>query len=103
MQKNDLVGRLLGMLVFIGGVGLLAFVFYIAYSLFSSDLVGAQGGAEPAAAQLGRIVINLLARIGMLVVMTIIGSMIASRGIQLYFASGNRRESKREPITDAIE
>jgi hypothetical protein len=87
MNKKDWVGRLLGIVIFLLGVGLLTFVFFAAYRFFSADVISAKN-AEPIANQLGRSAVNVLAKIGFLIVMTIAGSLIAGKGITLYFASG---------------
>ena len=101
MRRNDLLGRLVGIFVFLCGVGLLVFVFSMTYSFFHAPLsqlptAPARGSTETASSQLGRSALALLARIGMLVVMTIIGSVMASRGVQLYFAAMHHRP--RPPV-----
>jgi len=106
MHRNDLVGRLLGFLVFLVGVGLLAFVFSKAYGFFSMDIVGgpaAKDSAEPVATQLGRSAVVLLGKIGLLIVMTIVGSLIAGRGIQFYFASGGKHDAKPGKPIEPVE
>ena len=106
MHRNDFVGRLLGIVVFLVGVGLLAFVFSIAYGFFSSDIVGSHAikdAGEPVATQLGRSAVDMLAKIGLLIVMTIVGSLIAGRGIQLYFASTGRHEAAPGKRTEIVE
>ena len=100
MHRKDLVGRLLGIVIFLLGVVLLTFVFFAAYGFFSADVISAQN-PEPIANQLGRSAINVLAKIGYLIVMTIAGSLIAGKGITLYFASGGH--SLREEIAPNVE
>ena len=104
MRRNDLLGRLVGIFVFLCGVGLLVFVFWMAYSFFYAPLgqlptAPAHGSTAPASSQLGSKALALLARIGLLVVMTIIGSVMASRGVQLYFAAVH--DTRRPPIEPA--
>ena len=101
MRRHDLLGRLVGIFVFLCGVGLLVFVFWMTYSFFHAPLsqlptAPAHGSTEPASSQLGKSALELLVRIGLLVVMTIIGSVMASRGVQLYFAAAHDR--RRPPI-----
>jgi len=106
MHRHDLVGRLLGIAVFLVGVGLLAFVFLMAYGFFSSDILGSRAikdVGEPVATQLGRSAVDMLAKIGLLIVMTIVGSLIAGRGIQLYFASTGRHEAAPGKPTEVVE
>ena len=96
-RTNDLAGRIIGMIVFIGGIAVLVFVFLMALDFFTTAEIGivptpTAGPDQPAATDLGSLTIRLIVQIGLLVVMTIIGSLIAGRGIQLYFAAlGERR------------
>jgi hypothetical protein len=92
MRRHDLLGRILGIIVFLGGVAALALVFMTAFHFFNSPL----GEIKPPthtpstvapATQLGNSALNMLIRIGLLIVMTIAGSLIAGRGVQMYFAS----------------
>ena len=92
MRKDDLIGRLIGIIVFLLGIGLLAFVFATAYSWFTTPSAGlaispTPGSTAPATAQLGQSAVVLLVKIGLLIVMTIVGSLLAGRGVQLYFAA----------------
>ncbi|MCX6346152.1 MAG: hypothetical protein NT018_13955 [Armatimonadetes bacterium] len=100
MHRKDWVGRLLGIVIFLLGVGLLTFVFFAAYGFFSADVISARN-SEPIANELGRSAINVLAKIGYLVVMTIAGSLIAGKGVTLYFASGGH--GLHEEIAPEIE
>jgi hypothetical protein len=92
MRRHDLVGRILGILVFLGGIAALALVFMIAYHYFNSPLGELKPplrapSTVPPATQLGKSALAMLIRIGLLIVMTIAGSLIAGRGVQMYFAS----------------
>jgi len=96
MRRGDLIGRVIGIVVFLGGIGLLAFVFATAYAWFSTPSAAlptsaSPGSSGPATAQLGKSALDILERIGLLVVMTIVGSLLAGRGVQLYFASVNAK------------
>ena len=86
-------GRAVGMTVFILGIILLLFVLSIAYGMFTSaasDLLPSTGGSASAltVAGLGASMALVIVKIALLFVMTLAGSLIASRGIQLFFASG---------------
>lgn len=90
MQKRDLAARIIGLLVFALGIIILVFSFYAAYNLFSSPTEGItvtpSGPDEtPAAANLGRSALFTLIRIGALFIMVLVGSLIASKGVQMYF------------------
>jgi hypothetical protein len=102
MRKGDLLGRIIGMVVFLGGIGLLAFVFATAYSWFSTPSAAlptapAPGSNAPATVQLGKSAFVLLEKIALLIVMTIVGSLLAGRGVQLYFAAVNAKPPSIAP------
>lgn len=91
MRKDELVGRFLGIMVFLGGIVLLGVVFLNAYSWFTTPNAGLSVPTGTSSAgttsQLGQSAIRMLVKIGLLIVMTIVGSLLAGRGIQLYLAS----------------
>ncbi|MDH7601388.1 MAG: hypothetical protein QHI38_04495 [Armatimonadota bacterium] len=94
MKKADLAGRITGMAVFMAGIGLLAFVFLIAYHWFKTPSAAIVASPNPNTgastfSQLGKSVLVILEKMALLVVMTIAASLVASRGVQLYFASGS--------------
>ena len=105
-------GRIIGMAVFAVGIIVLLLVFGIAYAMFtspSSELLRSGGapGSPVTAAGLGSAVVLVLVRIALLFVMTLAGSLIASRGIQLYLGSGESsspetsKSAPREPDSPA--
>lgn len=104
MRRHDLIGRILGIIVFLGGIAVLAFVFMTAYHFFQSPLgeikppVQGTSATSPATDQLGRSALSVLIRIALLIVMTIVGSLIAGRGVQMYFASSDSTRH-RDSIT----
>lgn len=105
MRGDVLAGRILGIVVFLAGVGLLVFVFSLTYSFFNAPAgqlqpVPSPGADVPATTQLGESALMLFARIGLLVVMTIIGSLLAGRGAQLYFAAAGSRRPPHEPTVE---
>lgn len=86
---NDILARIVGMLVFLSGVGILIFVFARSYSLFTAPVHGvnlAQNAPSlpPTSANLSGAALTLLVQIGLLFIMTLVGSLIAARGVQLY-------------------
>jgi hypothetical protein len=92
--RSDILGRVIGMLVFLSGVGLLFGVFYIAYRLFNMPAAEALGlkitgdpKRDPAAMTIGAQFAVLLFRIGYLLIMSAAGSLIANKGINLYFSA----------------
>lgn len=89
-SKADGVGGLVGLLVFLGGLGLLAFVFRETTLLFSKPptlALGVQANGSMNVDRAADQVFALLWRIGTLLVMVIVASVIASRGIKMYQAS----------------
>ena len=100
--RRDLPGSLLGILTFLGGVGLLLLTFRLAYDLFTvppTDALGLRGAKELNVATAGNSVTALLMRILLLFVMGFVGSMVANRGISLYTASrptGGRQRAAGE-------
>jgi hypothetical protein len=81
---------MLGILTFLGGVGLLLLTFRLAYELFTvppADALGLRGAKELNAASAGNSLTAILIRILLLFVMGFVGSMIANRGVSLYTAS----------------
>jgi hypothetical protein len=108
MQKGDVAGRIIGMLVFLAGVAILVFVFVAAYRYFDSNTIVLKPTVPASAAQttanrLGESVVLLMARIALLIVMAIAGSQIAGRGIQLYFAAvGFKRPHMSDVPPEAV-
>ena len=93
-MRADRFGRVVGMLVFLGGVSLLIFVFVVAYQLFTASPSAALGikitgdpKRDPAMLTLGAQVAWLIFRIVYLAFMSIAGSLLANKGIQLYFSA----------------
>jgi hypothetical protein len=100
----DRTGRFIGMAVFLLGVVVLLVVFGMAYGMFTtpaSRLFGGNGGSSSVtAAQLGSAVAITLVRIGLLFVMTLAGSLVASRGIHIYLGSGKPLPSEAVEKSD---
>lgn len=104
MRSNDLLGRLVGLLIVVAGVVMLFLVFQYALRMFMSDTMGLQiptavNPKQPAAAlnALGVSAILLFARIAVLFLMSIIASMVTSKGISLMFASRSVATKEPEP------
>ena len=101
-MRGDILGRLVGMLVFIGGVCLLILVFVMAYRLFNASPTEALGiritgdpKRDPAMVTLGAQVTWLIFRIIYLAFMSVAGSLIANKGIHLYFSSHASKQGSR--------
>lgn len=93
--RSDLTGRIIGMLVFLIGVGLLCTVFSMAYKLFNASPAAALEGiritgnakTDSSAAAIGAQFGVLLLKIVYLFIMSVAGSLIAQSGIKLYFSA----------------
>lgn len=82
-HRGDWIGRILGIGVFLLGVGVLFVVFREAHQMFTAPLPP----AERSLPKLGQIGIDVLKKLGLLVIMTLAGSLIANKGVQMYFAA----------------
>jgi len=81
----DKSARIVGMIVFVFGIIVLLFVFATAYRMFtapSSQFLSKEAVATGAG--LGRELISVLIKIILLFIMTLAGSLVAARGIQLF-------------------
>lgn len=91
-KESDWLGVALGVLTFLLGVGLLVFTFVNAARLyFGPQTVRIESGTETDIASIGATFSEAFLQIGILVVMSVVGSLIASKGIRLYSASRSRR------------
>lgn len=105
MRRDDLWGRVMGIIVFLGGVGLLVFVFILAYDFFTADSIviptaPPNGEAPSAATVIGQSAVQMIIKIALLVVMALVGSMLANKGVNLYFASAGIREDRDRTIQE---
>lgn len=96
-------GAFVGMLIFLAGVALLGVTFYTAWQLFQvrpEDALNLKPDKPLNLNETGVSLLGVVYRIAMLLVMCIVGSVIANRGIKLFAASGGmlpQKPSAREP------
>lgn len=86
-RKTDWFGVILGAVVFLAGIGMLIVTFIQARDLFSvppSQIIKEQSGDVT---QIGVNFGTVLLRIGLLLVMSLVGSLISSKGIRMYLAA----------------
>jgi hypothetical protein len=88
----DLSCRLVALLVFLLGIGILVFVFVTALHLFQSPVPGLEtlqtpGAPPPAAANIGLSLAGFARELLLLGVMTLAGSLLANKGAHLYFSA----------------
>ncbi|MDW8322425.1 MAG: hypothetical protein RMM08_13790, partial [Armatimonadota bacterium] len=81
--RGDWIGRILGVAVFLLGVGVLWISFREAHQMFTAPLPS----ADKSLPKLGQIGIDILKKLGLLIIMTLAGSLIANKGVQMYFAA----------------
>ena len=92
-HSGHMEGRLIGLLVFGVGVGLLLLVFSIAYHLFTASPADAlhltitgDPKRDPGAAVIGSSFGYILIRILLLFLMSLAASLTAQKGVNLYFS-----------------
>jgi len=93
-RGSDLIGRIIGMLVFLIGVVLLIIVFYKAFDLFAAKPADALGLTftgdpkhDPTVTLIGSHFGWLLFRVAFLFIMAISASLVSQKGINLYFSA----------------
>ena len=97
--RGDLLARIIGMVVFLVGVGVILEVLLLAFQMFRDPTMGIHApgapGASATAADLGVGFVRLILRIALLLVGSISGSLIANKGSNLYFASLPSRDGEK--------
>jgi hypothetical protein len=83
---TDILGRILGIVILLAGIAMLVLVFTIANHLFRTPIVGlASPSNASSAATIGMALAEFVKKLLMLAVMTVVGSLIASKGVDTYF------------------
>jgi hypothetical protein len=88
--KSDWAGGAVGILVFLGGIGLLVLTFSYAFQMFAvepAQAVGVEGKAPVDFGRVGESFVGVIGRVLLLLVMSFVSSVIANRGIRLYAES----------------
>jgi hypothetical protein len=97
------LGGFLGIVVFLGGIALLLYTFKMAYDLFlipPEDAIKLQRDKALDLNTAGQSLMGILLKVLVLIVMGIIGSLIANRGVSLF--SGSKSATHHpEPGPDA--
>jgi hypothetical protein len=92
-------GRLSGIIIFTAGIAMVVAVFFMARSIFSG--ITASPAQPGAAGDVARNVLAVILQAVLLVVMALAGSLLASKGIQLYIACGGPIPPGRSPSDKA--
>jgi hypothetical protein len=85
--QGDLFGRVLGALILLGGLAIICAVLWFAFQMFQDPNMGLGAAKNATAADVGLGFGKLILRIALLFLMSFCGSLIANKGINLYFAS----------------
>lgn len=105
--RRDALGSVLGLLTFLGGVALLLATFRLAYGMFltpPSEALGVHPGHTLDLNTAGTNLTGIVLRIILLLVMGVMGSVIANRGILLYTHSrGHHLVEEKKPKEPAPE
>jgi hypothetical protein len=105
-SERDVFGSILGILVFLGGVALLVLTFRLAFDMYGVPPERALGLREGEAIDLGmagQTAAALVSRLLLLLVMAVVGSVIANRGIKLYTESRALPEPRpKDPEAKAV-
>ena len=101
--SRDALGSVLGILTFFGGMALLLITFKLAYGMFNTppdQALGLQKGQKIDFNEVGPTLVGVIIRILLLIVMGIVGSLIANRGITLYTESRGLKFVHEEPVVE---
>ncbi|MEP6757512.1 MAG: hypothetical protein ABJA67_18570 [Chthonomonadales bacterium] len=101
--KRDIFAQVMGFLVFLTGVGVILTVLFLALEMFRDEKLGIKTTSGPtiSATDLGVGFGVLILKIALLFLGSISGSLIANKGIQLYF-TGAGRPNMLSRATDVI-
>jgi len=109
-SRGDILGRVVGMLVFLVGVGMLVFVFMHAFKLFTSNPADAlhlhftgDPKKDPLLSVIGTNFGWMLLQIAFLIVMSLAASFISQRGINLYFSAMQGTPVPPRPAAPAVQ
>lgn len=111
-MRSDLTGRIVGILVFLLGIGMLFVVFRLAYALYHASPADALGlrftnnaktdpGLNLIVARVGVLLVRVLS----LFVMAIASSLICQFGVKLYFSAikGSTPEVLTQHVTNPAQ
>lgn len=96
---RDVVGSILGILVFLGGIALLVFTFKTAWEMFSvppHEALNLKPGQPINVNNVGPTLIGQVMRVILLLVMAVVGSLVANRGVHLYYSGRGHKEKPNQ-------
>ena len=103
-SERRIAGSVAGILVFLGGVALLIFVFRLAYDMFAVPPTAALGSSPGATLDLNLAIeklVSVVIKVVMLLVMAILGGAVANRGIRMYGEATSRFTIRSKAKTEA--
>ncbi|HXH61130.1 MAG TPA: hypothetical protein VNI20_07205 [Fimbriimonadaceae bacterium] len=98
-RRREPAGIVIGLLTFLGGVALIVFTFALARDLFSQSPESAVGIKPGTALDTNKMVsqaLNVATKVVLLIVMSGIGSILASRGIKLYVHGTQGKDERKD-------
>lgn len=96
-RRQDWFGIWLGAIVFLVGIGILIFTFVQASEAFSRPPEVAVKQENVDVGQIGKSFADIVLQLGLLLIMSIVGSLVASKGIRMYVGA---RSAAATPKTD---
>ena len=90
-----------GLIVVTLGIAMLILVFSLAYHMFTQPVPGLNltsppKGVPPPAASIGLTLTSFLQKLLLLALLTLVGSLVASKGVHLLFAAARSHSPSRE-------
>ncbi|MFN8140053.1 MAG: hypothetical protein U0R49_09680 [Fimbriimonadales bacterium] len=98
-RRTDWFGVILGAAVFLGGIALLAFTFLNAFTLFTTPQERLIERTNPEVTRIVSDFSYVILKIGVLLVMSIVGSIISGKGIRMYLAARAGLVTEREKVS----
>ena len=93
MENKSTVRITLGIITFLIGIGLLVFVFILCFNLFGSTFVLSKDAKQAQVlSELTSYTISFFIKIGALIVMTIVASVLTNKGISLTFKDIDKKQ-----------
>lgn len=105
-SRGDLFARVVGFLVFLIGVAIILGVVWFAFEMFTDPNLGriaANPKGEISVAEVASGFGRLIFRIALLFLASICGSLVANKGINLYFSALQATPVKQPPETQPEE
>jgi hypothetical protein len=86
-HRGDIFGRVLGAFIILGGIAVICAVLWYAFQMFNDPNLGLGAAKNATATDVGMGFGKLIVRIVLLFLASFSGSLIANKGINLYFAA----------------